>query len=128
MTSTTEYLLADTKEVEAHMVSNKHMIPFITISPGVLQVRLVPRKVAGTLSLASVGSLGFRLGNCRIAEVQHPTRVNVVGEPSPVERGLCVFKMTESYIMPDGSAAEAVSTWDVLKRTGGDMEFGGGPV
>ena len=40
----------------------------------------------------------------------------------------CWSVAVETYLLPDGTNANAVSTWDVVKREGGDVDLAGNPV
>lgn len=131
---------AKTGILDARMVQNKRLLPFLsTATPapgqgqgqgqGTLTIKLTPRTSADT-SVPSrlMGDSGFRLSGARIAPIVKPVSLKVVGQAALVDRGLCSVRLVETYLLSDGTTADAVSTWDVVKREGGDVDLAGIPV
>lgn len=131
---------AKTGILDARMVQNKRLLPFLSTAipapgqgqgqgQGTLTIKLTPRTSADTtVPSGQLGDSGFRLSGARIAPIVKPLNLKVVGQPAPVSRGLCSVRLVETYLLPDGTTADAVSTWDVVKREGGDVDMVGIPV
>jgi hypothetical protein len=123
--------------LDARMIQNKRLLPFLSMadatppSPGqgTLAIKLTPRTSADTsVALSQVVDCGFRLSGAHIAPVMNPVNLKIVGQTTPASRGLCSIKLVETYLLPDGTTADAVSTWDVIKRQGGDVDLAGNQV
>jgi hypothetical protein len=118
----------------AIMLSNKRLIPTLTSSSGFLHIDLTPRDAlpdsTTTDSIAAVdmADASFKLLAPVIAGIVNAQTLNVVGGAGTVARGLCKVRVTETYLMSDGTTSNVHSSWNVVKRAGGDVDLNGNPV
>jgi hypothetical protein len=128
-----EPLLSTITGITAHMLSNKRLLPSLTtstiatgtvgsgisITAPALTIALTPRAYStASVPVADAADAGFRLTRARIAQVVAPRTVSVVGQETPVSRGVCTMRLVETYALAGGTTSEVVSEWDVVKRGG----------
>jgi hypothetical protein len=95
------------------MLENKRLTPFLTSSPGSLQVLLKPRDALPDADAS------FRLAQAPIAGVVNKVHLDMVGGAGSAARGLVAVMVTESYLLADGSTGEVSS----VKRGGGEVDL-----
>jgi hypothetical protein len=133
--STREPLITSTYASRgAIMLSNKRLIPTLTSSSGSLHIDLTPRDALPdsitTDSIAAVDmtDASFKLLAPVIAGIVNVQTLNVVGGAGTVARSLCKVRVTEAYLMSDGTTSNVHSSWNIVKRAGGDVGLNGNPV
>ena len=118
----------------AFMLSNLRLIPTLTVSSGFLHVELSPRSaLPGSTSAYSIPAVdmtdaSFKLLACPIAGIVNPESVNIVGGAGTVARSLCKLRIRETYLTSGGTTRSVSSSWNVVKREGGDVDLNGDPV
>ena len=121
------------RSLGVRMAQNRRLLLTLTTSTAqdfeTLTITLTPRTSADTkIPLLQVASEGFLLSGARIAAINRPVNLNIVGPTDTVSRGLCLVDLIETYLLPDGTEANAHSEWEVVKRQGGDPDLAGQPV
>lgn len=118
----------------ALMLSNLRLIPTITTSPGFLHIKLTPRSaLPGSASGDSIPAVdmtdaSFKLLACPIAGIVNAESPNIVGGADSVARSLCKVTVRETYLTTGGGTSHVISSWNIVKRDGGDVDLNGNAV
>lgn len=114
----------------ATMLHNKRWAPLLTVAPGQLQIKLVPRSAAQVgLPNTLAGDASFVLKGCEIAATKTPVDVQVMGE-GVVQRGLVRvgIKKTSVGLIVGQPPTVVDYAMEIVKKDTVDRDAGGEAV